>query len=97
MKTGASLVPVLSFGENNIFQVSKPKEKSTMALVQKWACQALLFSLFCLMACSVMLALPYAYREVLMSGFQSILRGLLNVTCGAWHDCGPFITCTVTT
>ena len=35
VKTGASLVPVLSFGENNIFQVSKPKEKSAMALVQK--------------------------------------------------------------
>ncbi len=37
VRTGASLVPVLSFGENNIFQVSKPKEKSTMALVQKCA------------------------------------------------------------
>ena len=37
VRTGASLVPVLSSGENNIFQVSKPKEKSTMALVQKCA------------------------------------------------------------
>lgn len=35
MQTGSPLVPVVSFGENNIFQVSKPKEKSTMALVQK--------------------------------------------------------------
>ena len=36
VRTGSALVPVLSFGENNIFQVSKPKEKSTMALVQKY-------------------------------------------------------------
>ena len=35
VQTGSPLVPVLSFGENNIFQVSKPKEKSTMAQVQK--------------------------------------------------------------
>ena len=45
VKTGASLVPVLSFGENNIFQVSKLKEKSAMALVQKWASALLLFFL----------------------------------------------------
>jgi hypothetical protein len=35
VQTGSALVPVLSFGENNIFQVSKPKERSTMAQVQK--------------------------------------------------------------
>ena len=35
VRTGSPLVPVLSFGENNIFQVSKPKEKSAMALVQR--------------------------------------------------------------
>ena len=35
VQTGSPLVPVLSFGENNIFQVSKPKGKSIMAQVQK--------------------------------------------------------------
>ena len=36
MQTGSCLVPVISFGENNIFQVSRPKEKSFMATVQKY-------------------------------------------------------------
>ena len=36
MQTGSCLVPVISFGENNIFQVSRPEEKSFMATVQKY-------------------------------------------------------------
>ena len=36
VQTGSCLVPVMSFGENNIFQVSRPQEKSFMATVQKY-------------------------------------------------------------
>ena len=36
VQTGSCLVPVISFGENNIFQVSRPEEKSFMATVQKY-------------------------------------------------------------
>ena len=36
MQTGSCLVPVISFGENNIFQVSRPEEKSFMATVQEY-------------------------------------------------------------
>ena len=37
VQTGASLVPVLSFGENDLFTTYRPDKASRLAKVQRWA------------------------------------------------------------
>ncbi len=36
VRTGSALVPVLSFGENNMFQVSRPLEDTFTAKLQRY-------------------------------------------------------------
>lgn len=44
VQTGASLVPVLSFGENDLFTTYRPDKASRLAKVQRCACAQTLYT-----------------------------------------------------
>ena len=44
VQTGASLVPVLSFGENDLFTTYRPDKASRLAKVQRCACAPSLYT-----------------------------------------------------
>ena len=78
MQTGSCLVPVISFGENNIFQVSRPEEKSVMATVQKYVQlhPALIWQLCCasyVLSCKGMHELVLYLSPCLMSGLPEVI------------------------
>ncbi len=77
VQTGASLVPVLSFGENNIFTTYRPDKRSRLAKVQRCVSRS---ASACVLACDAQAAGARAHAP----GVRQQSRGL-----SAWSQDVP--------